>query len=141
MKTQPRITHPRKAAVLLFVLGLVLTACGDDSSADVEGSWQLVSGSFDGDAIEPEAANPVTLEFDGEMASGHAGCNSFSGGYTQEGTSIEFGEIAITQMACPALDLETLYTAALSDVNTASVDGDELTLSGPDSELVFESTA
>jgi heat shock protein HslJ len=134
-------SYLKTTTLALLVIALVLTACGDSSAADVEGNWQLVSGNADGVAIEPEAANPLTIEFEAETFSGHGGCNAYSGSYTQDGSTIDLSEIAITQMACEALDLETLFTSALSNVDTASVDGGMLTLSGPNSELVFESTS
>lgn len=131
----------RRATSMLLVMGFLVAACGGSSGDDIDGNWQLVSGTVDSVAIEPEANNPLTIDFEGENFSGHAGCNSYTGTFTQDGNNIDLGEIAITQMACEALDLETLFTAALGNVETASVDGGELTLSGPDGELVFESAA
>jgi heat shock protein HslJ len=134
-----RPTLLKRTTLTLLVMGLLVAACGGSSGGDIDGNWQLVSGTVDSVSIEPESNNPLTIDFDGADFSGHAGCNSFTGSFTQDGSDIELGEIAMTQMACEALDLETLYTAALSKVETASVDGGELTLSGPNSELVFES--
>lgn len=136
-----RPTLLKRTTSTFLVMGLLLAACGGGSGSDIQGNWQLVSGSVDGVAVQPEANNPLTIDFDGESFSGHAGCNSYSGSFTQDGNEIELGEIAITQMACESLDLETLFTAALSNVDTASVDGEELTLSGPNSELVFETAS
>jgi heat shock protein HslJ len=126
-----------RMTVLAIVTALSLGACGD-SQSEIEGSWLLVSGTQSGTELPLEASNPLTLEFDSELASGHGGCNTFNGSYTLDGTSITFGPIASTQMACEALDLETMYMAGLGDVDTVSSDGDQLTLSGPQTEFFYE---
>ncbi|HRZ10007.1 MAG TPA: META domain-containing protein [Gemmatimonadales bacterium] len=52
-------------------------------------------------------------------ASGFAGCNQFSGTYTLSGTSLAFGPLALTRMACADGDvLERSYTMALEQTTT-----------------------
>lgn len=126
--------------VLLIVAALALGACGD-SQPEVEGSWQLVSGTQNGNDLQLDANNPLTIDFDATNFSGNGGCNSFSGSYTLESSTIDLGAIASTQMACEALDLETTYLAGLTEVDSASSDGDQLTLSGPDTEFVYEAAS
>lgn len=44
---------------------------------------------------------PTELHFDGTRLSGSAGCNRFSGSYTQHGRKLTAGPLAATKMACP----------------------------------------
>ncbi len=120
-----------------MIVLLSMSACGD-SEPEVVGSWQLVSGTEGGNQLQLEAGNPLTIAFDSELVTGHGGCNSFNGGYTLDGTSLTIGPIASTQMACESLDLETAYLTGLGDVDTASSDGDQLTLTGPNTEYLYE---
>ena len=131
----PARTGFRLAISMIVVLSM--SACSD-SQAEVVGSWQLVSGTQGGAELQIEASNPLTIVFDSERVTGHGGCNSFSGGYTLDGSSLTIGPVASTQMACESLDLETAYLTGLSDIDTASSGGDELTLSGPDTEFLYE---
>jgi len=68
--------------------------------------------------------------FNSGKVSGSAGCNGFSGTYTTSGSSLSFGPIASTQMACqpPADTVETAYLANLSKTASYTVGGDSLTL-------------
>ena len=131
-----------RRSISIGALALLLTAClGSDFADSVEGSWQLVSGTVEGTEVPILEANPITLVLDGDQASGIAACNSYSGPFTLDGSSIEIGNIAITEMACldeGAMEAESLYMAGLISVDTVAMD-DGLTLTGPGVELVFES--
>ena len=60
-------------------------------------SWAMVD--IDGAEV---AGETYRLEFDGQgRLSGRAGCNRFSGPYTQRGRVLTAGTIAVTRMACP----------------------------------------
>lgn len=135
--SQTRSHTWKQLTVLLVLIALMLGACGD-SDPEVVGNWQLVSGTQNGADLPLDAANPLTIDFETELFSGHAGCNAFSGAYTLDGSTMDLGAIASTQMACEALDLENMYLAGLSEVDTASSDGDQLTLSGPSTDFVYE---
>jgi heat shock protein HslJ len=80
--------------------------------------WRLVS--IGGTAVGTGAnGQPATLRLDetSGRASGYAGCNQFSGSYTLSGSSISFGPLAITRMACAQDgELESRYTMALGQV-------------------------
>ena len=55
-------------------------------------------------------------------ASGFAGCNQFSGTYTLHGTSLAFGPLAMTRMACAdGTNLERSYTMALEQTTSFKV--------------------
>jgi len=103
-------------------LAVAITGC---SKASPEGTspmaspvgieWRLASVAGTG---APTGANgqPATLllEAVSGRASGYAGCNTFSGTYTLSGSSLTFGPLAMTRMACANGDqLERTYTMAL----------------------------
>lgn len=130
--------------IAIGVAALAITAClGSDFSDSVEGSWQLVSGTVDGAEVPVIDTHPITLNLEGDQANGVAACNSYSGSFTLEGSSIEFGDIAMTEMACidppGVMEAEAAYAAGLLAVDTVTID-DGMTLTGPGVELVFEST-
>ncbi len=77
----------------------------------------------------------LQLRDDGQLA-GKA-CNSYRGGFEQEGDSWRVvGPIAATRMACPepagASEQESAYFAALERVARFRISGDELTLTDAD---------
>ena len=130
--------------IAIGAVALAITAClGSDFADSVEGSWQLVSGTVDGVEVPIIDTHPITLTLEGDQANGVAACNSYSGPFTLDGSSIQFDDIAITEMACVdppgVMEAEAAYTAGLLAVDTVTID-DGMTLTGPDVELVFEST-
>ncbi len=126
-------------AALLVVLGL--GACGDDSgsSTDATGTWTLTSGSGrQGEVPIVENNQPVMLVVDESGASGQGPCNTYQGLSFDDGSVS--GAAASTRMACEddVMLAESAYFAALEAVEAYEVDGDTLTLTGPDAELTFE---
>lgn len=118
-------------------------ATTDDATGtlDLVGTWVLASGTTaDGDLALDEAF-PVTLEAmdDGSVA-GQSACNRYMGSAEVNGQAIQFSQMASTMMACeePVMALEQAYLAALAVVESGTSDGETLTLTGPDVELVFE---
>jgi len=74
------------------------------------GEWRIVSVGDDTLAGDANA----TLGFDAEGGFFGRLCNSFRGGYTTEGSTISFGKVAATLMACPepqASQERTLFAA------------------------------
>ncbi|CAN5695632.1 hypothetical protein BH24CHL1_BH24CHL1_13390 [soil metagenome] len=104
--------------------------------------WTLTS--LNGETIDTAAT--ITLSFRDSLASGQAGCNGYSGGYTAnpEG-DLSLGEIEQTAMECqePAgiKDLEGAYMDALSDVERYRLTDTRLELANASSEttLIFTS--
>lgn len=150
-----------RTARLLIVLAaaVVLTAAcssaGSDAGAgtgdasadgtaggalDLTGSWRLDEGDGPGGEVEIIPTARVTMEVDAESGvTGSASCNRYSGTVVVDGSSVGFGPIATTRMACAPRPgaAEAAYLAALGDVDAGSRTGDELTLTGPDTRLVF----
>jgi len=128
--------------VLVPALALVLVAagCGDDSNDSatehLEGPvWQLVQlvGTDLPDDVVP------TLQLLDGVASGQAGCNSFTGGYELDGRDLAIGPLATTRMACaPPLDeVEAAYLGALEQVASFDVNENELVLRDADDTPVL----
>jgi heat shock protein HslJ len=66
-----------------------------------------------------------------------ADCNSCTGGYTLEGSSLSIGNVACTLIACQIPALDTAFTAALANVRSVSVSGNQLTVTGTGFTLRF----
>jgi heat shock protein HslJ len=107
---------------------------------DATGDWRLKRGTNAGAAIPLPPGVEITLSVEGSHVSGRSGCNQYGGDVVVEGGVIRFGPMAMTEMACeePAMTAEAAYAAALAGVRAATRDGNELTLSGPGVELVYE---
>jgi putative lipoprotein len=74
-------------------------------------------------------AAEITLQGSEPRASGFAGCNQVSGGYTLEGDQLSFGNMAMTLRACPeGMELERDFAKALSETKSYGIEGDTLSL-------------
>jgi heat shock protein HslJ len=148
-----RFPFTTAAATLRFVVGLLAiaalaAACGGDESVAAgsepdggqgsggyDGQWTLVDGEIDGNTFTPLADYAITLDIEGDQIGGSAGCNSFGGGVTIDGTSLEVGDVAITEMACldqAAMDAEQTFIQALWAATTIERNG-----SGADERLIL----
>ena len=87
------------------------------AATGIEGiEWQLVE--VNGVAVSPlPGERRPFLRFDEakKQVTGFAGCNNFFGGYALDGSSLKFGPVGSTRMACPDLQmsLETEFLKAL----------------------------
>jgi heat shock protein HslJ len=146
-------TIPTSIRVLAGLTILVLAACDATGStegttpepasaaADLAGtSWTFVSV---GGAPVVEGSG-ARLSFDSAgSVSGSTGCNSVSGTYALDGTSLTFGPLATTRMACEEalMAQETAVLDALAAVEGWEIDADaNLHLAGG-TELVLEPSA
>ena len=109
----------------LIVLAALATAagCGDDGGEAGGGApsfedvpWVLETG--------PSAT------FSNGTVSGSAGCNRYTASYTVDGSELEIGDIATTNMACPppADAVERKFLAALERVEDWRIEDGELVL-------------
>jgi heat shock protein HslJ len=126
-------------AVVLAVLLLALCAgCGskDVAPADQQVAQVEVTGKvwFVHSLAGRDVAGDehLTLEFlpDGTVK-GSGGCNTFTGTYSLDGSTLQFGPFASTKKSCgPAMDeQEFTYLSFLNRVVGVKVDGDEMDLS------------
>ena len=109
----------------LIALAALATAagCGDDGGEAAGGApsfedvpWVLESG--------PSAT------FSNGTVSGSAGCNRYTASYTVDGSALEIGDVATTNMACPppADAVERKFLAALERVEDWRIEDGELVL-------------
>jgi heat shock protein HslJ len=92
--------------------------------------------------IDAESLSNVQMVFmtDSTFA-GSAGCNRMSGKYTVKGTSIKFGDIITTKMACDRLEQETELLRLLQQtVSAYTVSNTELLLRDGSSNIVFKAS-
>jgi LPXTG-motif cell wall-anchored protein len=115
--------------------------------ADVTGSgWELVSLTPAGGAAEDTTGGGITLEFgEGNAVNGSGGCNNYRSAYTSSGAGqVTFEQAASTLRACdgPAGTREPVFFEALTAVDSYSLSGDRLTMTGAGGvELVFARAA
>ena len=108
---------------------LVYTAA---AANPLEGSWD-VTGYNNGKqaVVSPVAGSTLTVVFTADQISGSAGCNTYSGGYTIDGTTLKIGPLASTMRACAdqaVNDQEQQFLAALQASTTYDHTGNILTL-------------
>jgi heat shock protein HslJ len=88
--------------------------------------WRLVE--LDGAPFPARAT--ATLTEDGRVT-GQAPCNRFTATWTGRWPELAFAPAASTRMACPELEAETAFFAALGRIDRAALGPDGLTLTGP----------
>lgn len=144
-----------KKLVVCLAAAVLLGACADSggdgepaasaspgpgvADVEVQGLWILRQGHGPSGAIEPVEGSDITLQVEADGVRGSGGCNTYGGGYSIDGDSFETGGLAVTEIGCPepVVEPESRYIEALESVDTAALDGKTLTLTGPDTELVF----
>jgi heat shock protein HslJ len=88
-----------------------------------------------------ETTTPVTILFnqDGSV-SGNAGCNNFTGGFTDDGATITVGPLATTMMMCPeeAMAVETAFLDGIQGTHAYTINGDMLEIVYAAGVLTFE---
>lgn len=114
-----------------------LFSCGDETLSGYgaqETQWTLIE--IDGIPFSARA----TLEFPEEGALlGQAPCNTYQGQQSAPYPWFKAERIAVTRMACPDLEAETVFFEALGAMTLAEVAGDTLLLSTEDGrKMVFE---
>ncbi len=118
--------------VLLAALAMLAACATPAPEMAIVGAWRIedvdAGGVIDSSRLE------VTFGADGRV-SGHAGCNTFSGGYTRTGATIDIGPLVSTRRACAAEALMLQEARVLGSLEAAvavawSPDG-ALILSGP----------
>jgi heat shock protein HslJ len=112
--------------------GKQLLAYGAASANPLEGEWNVTGYNTGAQAVTgPITGTTLTATFtaDGQVG-GNAGCNSYSGTYKLDGTSLTVGPLATTMMACDQaiMDQETQFLTALQTPTTVETSGATVTL-------------
>ena len=81
----------------------------------------------------------IDLTFEGDQASGSAGCNGYGASFQAIGGTISFGPIRQTQKACerPVMEAEAAYLRALEGATGYQATGSTLQLTGGAADLSF----
>ncbi len=149
--------RPSVLMVLLVGFALFAAACGssddsvdtggrDDPGGDdpsgraIVGEWTITRVTKEGAPVEIPEGVIVTLDLDGEQASGRAACNQYGGGYRVDGDHLVFTDLSWTEMGCeaPLAELEHLVLGVLSASPRVELAGTRLTLTSDTAGLVFE---
>jgi heat shock protein HslJ len=122
-------------AMLLVSCMKQATTSRDAEAAGIEGiQWNLTA--VGGSPLSPMADGKqphILLDPAQDQATGFAGCNHFFGRYELDGSSLTFGPMGATRMACPDLEtgLETSVFEALGNTRKwKKADGALLLLNG-----------
>ncbi|GAM97901.1 lipoprotein [alpha proteobacterium U9-1i] len=115
----------------MLTLGVSLALLAACATADM--SPANPGPSLDGEWREAtRALHPPTITFEGERASGFAGCNRWFATVTRgEYPALTFSAVGSTRMMCEGaqMTIEREFLAALGDTQMAAVEGDQLVLS------------
>jgi len=125
---------------LLVVIGLTLSACVGTASVSLAGTWKLIShgSSTNPTPAEPNVEASLIFGSDGKL-NGNMGCNGFGGDYKVDGSSITFGTIASTLMACadPVMRQESAAFNVLANTAAFKLEGNQLTITSFDGNSVM----
>lgn len=119
---------------------MILAACGAAPSSDIEGEWQLQSGTYDGQPITIVDGHPVTLNLDSGALDGTAACNGYGGTYQVSEGTFMITEMSWTEMACDPPETmvsEQEFLVALANVESAQLVNGNLVVKGSRSVLEF----
>jgi heat shock protein HslJ len=108
---------------------------------NIEWQWTGLDGEGPGSQLQvpdPENYNIVFLE-DG-IYYFRADCNTGSGDYTMEGSSLTLGPGMMTLVACGEESLDSEYLASLANVTSASIEDGQLILylEEQESRMIFK---
>lgn len=133
---------------LVISLGFALVACSPSlvvDSRSIDGTaWQAVSVV----GRQPAVGNEPTLRFESGAVRGYGGCNGFTGQGPASivNGALDLGDMLMTLGGCldasgkttAGGELEPVYWSALAAADRVAFRGEQLVLSGPQGELVFE---
>ena len=126
--------------LLVLILATAAVGCDENPVAPTtirNVTWKLESIERTGTATitvpNPEQYT-IRLEDDGRVLV-RADCNSCSGRYALNGSSLSVGDMACTLVACAVPGLDTTFTSALGNIRSATVSGNRLVITGTDFTL------
>ena len=106
-------------SLALFVMGSCKNNAkkpfGKDPALE-QRKWELVE--MGGTKVTlPDGVQKISLEFEGQSNTfgGNAGCNQCNGMYTTHEDMIKLHMMAVTKMACPAMEMENLFLKKMEE--------------------------
>jgi heat shock protein HslJ len=141
-----RLRGGASVLVIGLAIGLLVAACGGSSATQAptvvaavpgtpDGTWALTKyTAVDGTQQTVPSAVTPTITFDGNAATGSAGCNTFSAIANIQGDQLRFDQVQTTKVNCddPMATIEAAYLQALNLATTWTVTGDTLLITNPD---------
>ncbi len=123
------------ALLVLLSVAIIATSGGNDDPV-LPGSGWIVT-EIPGVAIVPDAT--PTLEFTETDVNGSGGCNTLNGTYTASDGNISVSPLATTLIGCEdaIAAQEGAFSARLQGASSYTIDGDTLTLDGPQGSIVL----
>jgi heat shock protein HslJ len=127
-----------KTFALFVVLALSATACSSGSSTQdtLVGQWDVIAiVDSSGDLAPPVESTLLTATVTETQIHGSSGCNNYTGGAVVDGSSVSFGPLAGTLMACvdtEVMDQEQSFLTQLQTVDSwkATSEGIDLEIDG-----------
>lgn len=127
--------------LLLLILAVGAVGCDENPVGPtiVNVTWKLETVARVGSpTITVPNPDQFTVRFENNSnLTVRADCNSCSGRYSLDGSSISIGNLACTLIACPTPGLDQIFTQALQNARTARTSGNQLVMTGPDYTLTF----
>jgi heat shock protein HslJ len=135
----------------LIVVAVLLTACGA-AATDPTASPSATPGSLEGrtfvSAFVTRGGAPFQLEpntnlritFQNGRVTASAGCNTISGAVAIQGNLLVVSELATTDMACappPLMAQEQWFAGVVGSRPTLALDGDNLTITAPNTVIAM----
>jgi heat shock protein HslJ len=111
-----------------------------DPDRPIEGTKWILDGIVANEAVSSVPAGVTsTLVFEADRVNAETGCNTGSGAATIGDTSIEFGPIGLTKMACEpdAMAVEQAVTSVLQGTVAYAIEADVLTLDAGGTGLTY----
>ncbi|WP_126971317.1 META domain-containing protein [Gynurincola endophyticus] len=126
------------------VLSIVVMSCtmnrnaSSDSGLLLNKKWTLTGWGKNNDAL-PATMKEVFIQFETDRVNGQSGCNNYFGSYTVKGSTITFGKLGSTMMACneESMAMERKFHDALEKANKFMVENNVLKLY-QDKELIAQ---
>lgn len=133
----------KSLSAVCYVVMSVLVACGSSpagADTDAMGSWQLATGTVQGEPIPIVPGYRITLTIERDSAGGRSACNWYGQTIRIEGDSLTLGEGSSTAIGCrpDVMASEEAYLTGLRRSDTIVRDGEAVVVSGPHSSLRFE---
>ena len=146
MAQGPKRLWGASVLALGLVIGLFVAACGGSAATPspaasaaaggtpLDGVWLLTDyTSVDGTEQQVPSAVTPNIRFDGNAASGQAGCNTFNAVANIQGDQLRFDTVQSTKIACedPMATVEAAFLQALNLSTMYTVTGNTLVITNP----------
>jgi heat shock protein HslJ len=134
-----------RVATLCLMLAVLLVGCDDDplgpsDITDVTWKLETIQSAGLGAATPVQVSNPdlYTLKLGNDgRASVRADCNTCTGPYTVDGSTLRMGPLACTLVGCPAGSVGTTYAQVLGSRSSFQITDSHLVITSELATLRF----